>query len=437
MKKKRHSAPAPMKKGIARQHLIDIYSSIDNQNLKIGHILHLFLENNKSVAATIQAVSPLLPFGTLTPNKLKPLINKLECFKHLGRENEKDEFVEFCARPFMMSSMCDLPASPTPMDVSPTPQPELDEGNSFEGSASTICAMEVLQTNHPSTQDPLPGPSNVNLFRLFRNEVTPRKVKLKRRLQFVSTLRSAEKKKFHTRVTVLNDKIDLQKVYQIKYLNQNIRRMKQSMKKKDAIITLLKKEVREMEQGPGRSSEYYLKQLQRNHERLKISYKLKRKAREVETVSKDKFLKLQTYLSEKDELIRQYENEICELKEKLAEIEKEKTKQIETRKDRKTYSTDTRMLVYDAIVNQVPTQNIPIMMDSHSKRMGETLLSVPHRSSVEQMARELNSIADLKTAELAMRTKDLTLGFDATTQEGVHINSVHLTTKNDCEGCCH
>nr|XP_047144297.1 uncharacterized protein LOC124817899 isoform X3 [Hydra vulgaris] len=48
------------------------------------------------------------------------------------------------------------------------------------------------------------------------------------------------------------------------------------------------------------------------------------------------------------------------------------------------------------------------------------------------MMRELGVLSDLQTAELAFTTKDLTLGFDATTQEGVHINAVHLTTKSVC-----
>jgi len=42
------------------------------------------------------------------------------------------------------------------------------------------------------------------------------------------------------------------------------------------------------------------------------------------------------------------------------------------------------------------------------------------------MARELVVIADLQSAELAITTNDLTLGFDATAQDGVHVNSVHL-----------
>ncbi|KAI0225566.1 hypothetical protein LSAT2_023674 [Lamellibrachia satsuma] len=49
------------------------------------------------------------------------------------------------------------------------------------------------------------------------------------------------------------------------------------------------------------------------------------------------------------------------------------------------------------------------------------------------MTRELDATADLTAAEVAMTTSDLTIRFDAATQEGVHINSVHFTTKEECE----
>nr|XP_047125514.1 uncharacterized protein LOC124807570 [Hydra vulgaris] len=38
----------------------------------------------------------------------------------------------------------------------------------------------------------------------------------------------------------------------------------------------------------------------------------------------------------------------------------------------------------------------------------------------------------LRYLQRAFTTKDLTLGFDATTQEGVHVNAVHLTTESVC-----
>ena len=58
--------------------------------------------------------------------------------------------------------------------------------------------------------------------------------------------------------------------------------------------------------------------------------------------------------------------------------------------------------------------------------------SIPHRTTVEMMTRELGVISDLQVGELLMSSDNLTLGFDATTQEGFHINSVHVTSKDNC-----
>ena len=48
------------------------------------------------------------------------------------------------------------------------------------------------------------------------------------------------------------------------------------------------------------------------------------------------------------------------------------------------------------------------------------------------MTRELGSISDLQAAEAIMVNKNTTLGFDATTQEGQHVNSIHVTAENSC-----
>jgi len=133
-------------------------------------------------------------------------------------------------------------------------------------------------------------------------------------------------------------------------------------------------------------------------------------------------------LDEKD--IRTLENEKLELEDMVVELKK-KNPVINTKMDGKTYSVDTRMKVFDILVNQVPTENIPKLMERIAERSGDTLSDIPNRTTVEQMARELGIIADLQTSELAMKTKNLTLGFDATTQEGVHVNSIHFTTKEE------
>ena len=41
-------------------------------------------------------------------------------------------------------------------------------------------------------------------------------------------------------------------------------------------------------------------------------------------------------------------------------------------------------------------------------------------------------IADVHSAEALLNNIHVTLGFDATTQEGVHINAIHITTESAC-----
>ena len=74
-------------------------------------------------------------------------------------------------------------------------------------------------------------------------------------------------------------------------------------------------------------------------------------------------------------------------------------------------------------------KNVPILMQTFANRMGTKMDTVPHGSTVEMMIRELGVMSDLQVMEILMHTSNLTLGFDATIQEGVHINSVHSTDK--------
>jgi hypothetical protein len=104
----------------------------------------------------------------------------------------------------------------------------------------------------------------------------------------------------------------------------------------------------------------------------------------------------------------------------------------EGKRDKKTYSSSTRMMVYDAVVQQAPTVNVTPLLEKLTWRIGLTITDIPKRHSVEQMARELGVISTIQAAEIAMETDNVTIGFDATTQEGTHINSVHLTTMDKC-----
>ncbi|XP_065643398.1 uncharacterized protein LOC136075085 [Hydra vulgaris] len=101
--------------------------------------------------------------------------------------------------------------------------------------------------------------------------------------------------------------------------------------------------------------------------------------------------------------------------------------------DDKTYPLKMRMIIYSMILSNVPTANIPFLLDKIAKYLGILFSHIPQRSTVDQMARELGNIADLQVAEWTINNNYLTLGFDATTQEGVHVNSIHFTSKDKCQ----
>ncbi len=136
---------------------------------------------------------------------------------------------------------------------------------------------------------------------------------------------------------------------------------------------------------------------------------------------------LQDTIKSQSETISTLENDLLVMEEKDLESP--------FVKDDNRFNQTTRLFVYDAIVNQVPTQNIPTLLEKIAIRSGLKIdkSAIPHRNTIEMMARELGAVSDLQVAETLMTENNITLGFDATTQEGVHINSIHVTTCSVCQ----
>nr|XP_012563393.1 unnamed protein product [Hydra vulgaris] len=154
--------------------------------------------------------------------------------------------------------------------------------------------------------------------------------------------------------------------------------------------------------------------------------------REKLTFTETKFFNQKTMLSQqladKNSAILVLQNDILVLQEKFEDIQQV----TQNTKNKKCYSADIRTLIYDMLMCQAPTHSVPSLLHKIGEHTGYQFSQIPHRTTVEQMMRELGVLSDLQTAEIAFTTKDLTLGFDATTQEGVHVNAVHLTTESVC-----
>lgn len=171
-----------------------------------------------------------------------------------------------------------------------------------------------------------------------------------------------------------------------------------------------------------------LRRVIRNHKRYKMSHKTDNSSSEMESIQKE-LIALHETVQSKDQTIIELENKNLQLEESLADLEIGIESKIN---NGKSYSTAMRLHVFDAIVNHVPTNNIPKLLEKFFNRLGTPLDEVPHRTTVEMMIRELGVISELQTAEIIHANSNLTIGFDATTQEGVHINSIHVTTTSNC-----
>ena len=431
----------PSKPGLARQYLIDNFSLVPDGHLKKGHILFLYLEHEKSIARTIRAVLEKLGGQmTVSPNNLNSIIHILDKYKNLQRENVMTNFVLVCSEDF--TAFKEIPPTQTTFGTHNDSVMEVDDDVSHPSiNSSDEMAQQVLPSpSQPKEQEVMQTAMQVLApIRWSRGKASPRKLRMKKRIQFLSQMRSTEKKKFAEKEKMYKELCDIQKAKKMKRLNQDIERKKNTISLKVATIAKLRKEIKKLKEVEARDKgdiERELQQLKRIHKRLKNSNKHKRAestATNSTVISLEEYYELLSNLGAKDERITSLEMENTCLQETLEELRKNSAEEKRTKKDGKTYSVDTRLMVYDAIVGQVPSQNIPNLIEHFAKRAGENLKDIPHRTTVEQMTRELGIIADLQTSEMAMKVADLTLGFDATTQEGTHINSIHFTTRKECE----
>lgn len=173
-----------------------------------------------------------------------------------------------------------------------------------------------------------------------------------------------------------------------------------------------------------------LTKLQKMHKRLKHRNKTRRtiRAQGLNDRQDATIADLQGKLREKNDAICQLQCDNMWLQDAVNDRQRDS----KFKKEEKQYPTEMRMLVYEAIVNNLPTKNIPTLISQFAKRTGVDIGDVPHRSTVEMMCRELGTISDFQVAEHMLKNEDMTLGFDATTQEGVHVNSIHVTSSEKC-----
>ena len=401
-KKKRKSSVGP---GIASTYLGEEYASqSENQPVLVGHVLYSYVNSsNRSIANVQKELEHKYKISTQKYAVTK-VVSTFQKMKKLTDNEQFSLFKRFCEGP-------------------------------FEVLMSTQRGIEIKcgeKSNQPGENDILQGAEVTGKRKAAASEKQPciRCSKFMDALDTERKLRENMRKRFRTENSVLRRKLQILRV-----LNQKIKRQKkriEAMKEYTAKaeserneklkieIAVLQQKVTAMEKNRARRKQYSIK-----------SQKIQDERNERE---KDDMLK------ESERIIRDQSDKLCKaeiaidvLGEELASLKDSST--IPAHSGKKQFNMNTRMMVYDAIINQVPTMNIPLLMQSFSRRLGAALDHVPHRTTVEQMAKELGVISQLQCAEALLANSNVTIAFDATTQEGVHINALVITTETKTLVC--
>eukprot|EP00112_Aurelia_sp_Birch-Aquarium-sp1_P020960 Seg5518.1 transcript_id=Seg5518.1/GoldUCD/mRNA.D3Y31 product="hypothetical protein" protein_id=Seg5518.1/GoldUCD/D3Y31 len=169
------------------------------------------------------------------------------------------------------------------------------------------------------------------------------------------------RKKFQLENSALRRKLQMQRV-----LNQKIRRQKQR-------IEMLKESASKAESERNSQVKKKLAVLRR-----KVNTMEKNKTRRKLYIMKSQKLRAERHEREKDNALKESKRIIRNQAKILSEtqvandmlgeeLESLRDSTVQAHSGKKQYSIETRMMVYDAIINQVPTLNIPVLMKSFSK----------------------------------------------------------------------
>ena len=396
--KKRRKAPAPSKFGIARQFIADNYSAapVGLEELKNGHVLFTYYECEKKLMETVRRTELFFKDTPVTPSHIQVAITSLvkktiDHYKHLTMEREMTKFQAACEQPFQVGAKrkASVPNKSSQTPVSP------QAPSTSPSSATTPCVMTRSSAL-----------------------LTPRKERLRKTLDF--TRESVRQQKI--RILQLRMKLKTPK----KVINQALKRKEKIIRRKEEENKELISRMNETSLGSELlEAKLQIQRLKATHMRVRQYWR-----------NKKKLCDHGDLLKVKDEEIKRLQHENLLLQEAVEEQQQDceaSKKPVCLMQDGKTYSSTTRMLVFDFITNKVPMESIPELVEQSLVRFGCNIERgrVPKRSAVEFIVRELGAISELQTADVLLGST-VTLGFDATTQEGTHINAIHFTTKDSC-----
>jgi hypothetical protein len=359
----------PSKFGIAKQFVYDNFCDGpgDVAALKNGHVLKIYYDCDKKLMSTVRQIEAFF-MEEFSQNQVMAAVSSvikksIDYFKHLSEEKEMTKFRAVCDEPFRV-----------------LPKPK----NPSTSRSSTPAPPMVSPPSTPSTSAVAPASSGC--MTRSSSKATPQKQRLK--MMLASSRLSTDKKK--DRIRQLKKRLKAPK----KVVNQTIRR-------KNLTIAKLNQQLKELAlQSSQTAMGQQVAELQEEVNRLKAAA-MRRRQRNRNKALICGHLPL---LKSKDEEITQLQHDKLLLQEELeAERQQQLTAQSKTislMQDGKSYSANTRMLVFDYVTHNVPMEAIPPLVEQSMVRHGHTADKgkVPQRSAACNSAlapRTMFSTADL------------------------------------------
>lgn len=89
--------PPPTAPGIAKKYLLENFAHHGDTSMKNGHILFVYLKNEKSVAKTVIHSKEILPAARIERSDINHLVARsIDFYKRLSREKEITKFRDIC-----------------------------------------------------------------------------------------------------------------------------------------------------------------------------------------------------------------------------------------------------------------------------------------------------------------------------------------------------
>nr|XP_047126045.1 uncharacterized protein LOC124807754 [Hydra vulgaris]XP_047126048.1 uncharacterized protein LOC124807754 [Hydra vulgaris]XP_047126050.1 uncharacterized protein LOC124807754 [Hydra vulgaris] len=389
-------------KGEFKKHLISNFTLPSNTNIGCmnGHVLFLYTSNGELFSKTVAKVNEHFNLNICSSHIKKVVYIAKNWSKNFLRKYES--CVAFCNEPFINRE---------PL-ITILSQPILSNTNYTISHSSVLSLSEhssvtSLIRNEPSCS--AGHEANLTTRQTSIEKLSPRKKKLTNRLSHLSSRLAISSIENRKKIASMKAKLSS--------LPYKLKVLRQSVKRKEDIIKALRAQVRDLKH---KNQTYYYSRQIRNLIASKKAIKIK---------EREKFRKLAL---KHNAAIRKNNTDITSLEDSLTQMDEDKIS-ITNTTDCKSYPLKMRMIIYCMLLCNVPTSKIPFLVSKIGQYFSVIFSHIPCRSTIEQMARELGSIADLQAAEWIISNTHLTLGFDATTQEGVHINSIHLTSNDKCQ----